>query len=97
MHNDNTYIENRFGIGISAEPDQKHKLEVEKVILQTPLLQEVIAHLADKIAATDSVKNALNLANKYEVDNDTALIVCDVLRAELEGERNWIEAKIRAV
>jgi hypothetical protein len=75
-----------------------HQLAVERqreeTLSQIPLLKEVVKRMDGRIAATDSVKQVLVVAKQYEIDRETALVVLDLVRQQLEVERGFIQTRI---
>lgn len=71
--------------------------EIKRTLRQVPLLNEVLSHLDDRITATDSVKQSLVLASKYQISKDNALIICDIVRQQLESERSFISTRIKRI
>lgn len=67
----------------------------QETLAQLPLLKKVIDRLDNRIATTDSVKEALRLASSYKIDRETALVVLDIVRTQLETERNFINNKVK--
>jgi hypothetical protein len=68
--------------------------EVDQIVSQLPLLEDTMKNLNDRIEATDSVKQALQVAKKYEVSRENALVILDVVRQQLEIERDTILGKV---
>jgi hypothetical protein len=66
-------------------------------LAQYPVLQEVGKHLDDRIAATDSVKEALRIATTLKITKEQALIVLDLVRQQLESERGYIANRVARV
>lgn len=69
--------------------------ERAETLAQVPLLKQVINRLEKRIEATDSVKEALALAKKYEISREQVLVLLDIVRPILETERRYIETRIK--
>ncbi len=85
------------GAFYATVPEDQVKAEHEEaieVLTALPALLEVIKHLDDRIAATDSVKQAFVIAENYNIDSATALVVMDIVRQQLETERRAIKGLI---
>jgi hypothetical protein len=68
--------------------------EREETLAQVPLLKTVIKRFEKRLAETDSVKEALKLADKYKLTREEALILQNIVHQQLETERRYIEARI---
>lgn len=68
--------------------------EREATLAQVPLLKEVIKHLDSRIAATDSIKQAMVIADEYEIERETALVALNIVRQQLDTERSYIQARV---
>lgn len=68
--------------------------EVDQTLEQLPVLKQVLKHLDEKIASTDSVKKALELAVKYSLSKEDALIILDIVNQQLSAERSYIKARV---
>lgn len=80
---------------VAANPHQKELEEERREILsQVPLLAAELKRLDERIEATDSVKQAFAIAKQYDTSNENALIVLDIVRQQLETERNEIRKKV---
>lgn len=71
--------------------------ERAETLAQVPLLRSVLKRLEKRIAETDSVKEALKLADKYEITHSEAIILQNILNQQLETERRYIESRISRV
>lgn len=69
--------------------------EREDTLAQLPLLKEVVARLESRITKTDSIKEALIVAQRYKISREQALVVLDLVRSQLEGERNYINRRVK--
>lgn len=81
-------------LSITSGYQQAEARQKDETLSQVPLLKEVMKRFDRRIAATDSVKQALILAQKYEIDRETALVVLDLVRQQLETERGFIQTRI---
>jgi hypothetical protein len=68
--------------------------ERDEILAQVPLLKKVIGRLDDRIAATDSIKQAHAVAEKYGTSRENALIGLDIARQQLEVERSYLTGQI---
>jgi len=85
---------------VARPPIAQLKSQNEKrdaTLAQLPLIKEIVERLDDRIAATDSVKQALIVAETYEITKDDALIVLDLVRQQLETERGYLIGRIDSV
>jgi hypothetical protein len=82
---------------IEARTERKQAEEQERAdtLAQLPLLKQVIGRLEKRIEATDSVKAALELAKKYDISREDALVLLDIVRPMLEAERRYIETRVK--
>lgn len=96
MHNDNVYPLNgsAYRPGLEQLTKQRERTEGE-VIDQLPVIKKVVEHLDDRIKATDSVKQALVIAENYKLSKDEALAVMDIVRQQLEDDRRYISTQIK--
>lgn len=78
-----------------SEQERKNETERNETLQQLPLLKAVIGRLNTRIVQTDSVQNALRIADKYDIDRETALVVLDIVRPLLEAERKYIETRVK--
>lgn len=89
MPNDGTF----FG-GVPLEPLEQildRKKERAKTLEAKKELEKVIAHLSDRIEATDSIKQALVLAKTHDISRGQAIVVLDIVRQQLEMEKELIK------
>jgi len=97
--NDNIYP--LSGQPFALRPPQKQieerKEEIAKTLDQLPLIKEVISRLDTKLAATDSVKKALEVSDKYQISRENALIVLDIVNQQLATERSFLQTKVEQV
>ena len=70
------------------------KREQQETLEQLPLLKKVVTRLDKRIAATDSIENALVVADKYKTSTENALIALHIVRQQLETERGFVQARI---
>lgn len=96
LQNDNVYPNStaRFFPQIAKEAQKTIQEEVEQTLNQLPVLKEVLKHLDATIAATDSVKKALEISEKYQISRENALIVLDIVNQQLTPERSYIAARV---
>lgn len=78
-----------------VERKQAEEQERSETLNQLPLLKQVVERLEKRIEATDSVKEALLIAKKYEISREQALVLLDIVRPMLEAERRYIETRIK--
>lgn len=96
--NDNVYPLNGRAFRSSLEMlDERKQRSEDEVLEQLPVLKEVLKRIDDRISATDSVKQALVIAEQYKLSKDEALAVMDIVRLQLEDDRRYLKAKIRNV
>lgn len=80
-----------------AEPTVQEKASKDKrdaTLEQLPLLKEVVTRLDKRIALTDSVKEAMKLAEASQITREEALIVLETVRVQLEAERTFILGRL---
>lgn len=96
MDNDNVYPTStpHYFPHVPKEQEKTLEEEIQQTLEQLPLLKTVVKHLNEKIASTDSVKKALELAEKYEISKENALIVLDIVNQQLASERNYISSRV---
>jgi hypothetical protein len=96
MINDNVYPLNgrAFRPGLEDLKDKKYQSD-EEVLEQLPVLKQMMNRLNGRIDATDSVKQALVIAEQYKLSKDEALAVMDIVRLQLEDDRRYLTSKIR--
>ena len=71
--------------------------EISETLEQLPVLREVVTHLDEKIASTDSIKQAMVVAKQYELTTEQALIVLNIVNQQLASERSYIRARVERV
>lgn len=99
MQNDNVYI-NDGEPYVAHAPKEQQRSQSQKrndTLAQLPLLKEMLQHIEDRIAATDSVKQALIVAETYGCTKDDALVALDLVRQQLETERGFLIGRIDSV
>jgi hypothetical protein len=69
---------------IARKKEQAKTLEAKKE------LEKIVDHFSERIKATDSIQNALEIANEYKVSKETAIVVMDMVCKQLEDERRRI-------
>lgn len=96
LENDNVYPFQSVGYFPVSPKEQKKTIEEEiaQTLNQLPVLKQVIKHLDEKIAATDSIKKALELSVKYDISEKEALIALDIVNQQLSAERSYISARV---
>jgi hypothetical protein len=100
MENDNLYLNDGEYFMPSRPPLKQQrdlKTKRDETIQQLPLLKEMLERLEDKIAATDSVKEAIKVAETYGTSTGNALIGLDIARQQLEAERSYLIGRIDSV
>lgn len=68
--------------------------ERDETLSQLPLLKTVLTHLDRRIAETDSVKHARQLADKYKLTSDQALAIQTIMNELITKERSFIDNRI---
>ena len=66
----------------------------EQTLSQLPLLKKVVKRLDDRIADSNSIIRAIEVAKKYDISRDNALVALDTVRQQLEDERGYIQTCI---
>lgn len=66
----------------------------EETLAQLPLLKTVLNRLDSKIAATDSIEKAIEVATKYQISRDNALVALNIVNQQLKAERGYIQNRI---
>lgn len=96
MYNDisPTGYRSPLALNIKTEHQKAEERQKEETLSQLPLLKEVVKRLDNRISATDSVKQALVIAKKYDIGRETALVVMDLVRQQLEVERGFIQTRV---
>jgi glycerol-3-phosphate dehydrogenase len=92
------YPEGRPFIPVGNEPrEQKDARNKERaqVMKELPILEKTVKSLQKRIEASDSVKITLEVAKKYDLTTDLALKVCDVVRQQLEIEKEKLDDLIK--
>jgi hypothetical protein len=100
MENDNLYLNDGEYFMPSRPPLKQQrdlKTKRDETIAQLPLLKEMLERLEDKIAATDSVREAIKVAKTYDTTTENALIGLDIARQQLEAERSYLIGRIDSV
>jgi hypothetical protein len=99
MENENIYPNDGQYYAPQAPLSQQRSQSQKRTdtLAQLPLIKEILQHIEDRIAATDSVKQALVVAETYKVTKDEALIALDLVRQQLETERSYLKGRIDSV
>ena len=79
---------------LPATQQQADDKDRKQTLDQFPLLKQVVKHLDDRLAATDSIEQALKIAEKHQISRDTALVALNIVRQQLETERGYIQSRI---
>lgn len=81
-------------LNTKTEYQKAEERQRDDTLAQLPLLKEIVTRLDKRISATDSVKQALIVAKRYDIDRETALVVLDLVRQQLEVERGFIQTRV---
>lgn len=61
--------------------------ERKEAVKAAPFIEKTIAWFDEQIALCDSVANALDIAQKYEIFKDDAIVAMDIVRQVLEDKK----------
>lgn len=77
-----------------AKRKREAKNEEAQAAQMLPLIKDIVKRFEERVTYTDSVKNALTIAEKYKISKENALIVLDVLNDEFSYETNELKGMI---
>lgn len=97
MDDYNAYPNQPFIATIPQKQKTDEAVSIEETLAQVPLLKKTVKRLENRIDATDSVKEAFAVAEKYKVTTKNALIAMDIVREVLQDERNEILNKVSKI